>query len=168
MRATDVSVIDNRVTIRKRLFTRIIWLFTVRKRSCRKVMFFHLSVILFTEGVYPSMQWAGGCTLADTPEADNSWADPPPPRRQLKRVVHILLECILVQVKFYNLVLVFVLFVTIVLPFIMLSVFRMKLVALALQLFLGERQLIKEGQRLIRTVDSANNYSFGYILQSFL
>ena len=122
MRATDVSVIDNRVTIRKRLFTRILWLFTVRKRSCRKVMFLHLSVILSTEGVYPSMQWAGGCTLADTPPIQTTPWQIPPPRRQLKRVLRILLECILVQVKFYNLVLVFVLFVTILLSFI--RVFR--------------------------------------------
>ena len=41
--------------------------FTTRKRSCGKVMFLHLSVILFTRE-----------------------------RRPLKRAVHILLECILV------------------------------------------------------------------------
>ena len=36
-------------------------LITARKPSCGKVVFLHLSVILFTkEGVYPSMQWAGG------------------------------------------------------------------------------------------------------------
>ena len=34
---------------------------TARKRSCGKVMFLRLSVILFTgEGMYPNMQWAGG------------------------------------------------------------------------------------------------------------
>ena len=35
-------------------------IFTARKLSCRKVMFLHLSVILFTGRVYPRMEWAGG------------------------------------------------------------------------------------------------------------
>ena len=36
--------------------------FNVRKRSCWKVMFLHLSVShsVHRGGVYPSMQWAGG------------------------------------------------------------------------------------------------------------
>ena len=37
---------------------RIIYIFTVRNSSCGKVMFLHLSVILFTGGIHP---------LADTP-----------------------------------------------------------------------------------------------------
>ena len=58
-------------------FIRII----VRKRSCGKVMFLHLSVIVFTRG--------------QTPQADPP-ADIPPPRQPLKRAVRILLEFILV------------------------------------------------------------------------
>ena len=45
--------------------------FTVRKRSCGKVMFLHLSVILSMGGVCPSTCW-------DTPpQADTPWHTPP-------------------------------------------------------------------------------------------
>ena len=59
-----------------------------------KVMFLHLSVILFI-GV--------GCGR-HLPRQTPSWQTPPradPPKRQLKWVVHILLECILVFLSFH-------------------------------------------------------------------
>ena len=95
------------------------FIFTVRNSSCGKVMFLHLSVILFT----------GGSVWSDTPRARHPpgrhplgryppWADPPrqthpPPwqthplgshtparwKRPLQRTVRILLECILVCCK---------------------------------------------------------------------
>ena len=64
------------------------------QRSCGKVMFLHLSVILST----------GGC-LADTSRADiplgrnlppRADIPPPHPRRPLQGTVRILLECILI------------------------------------------------------------------------
>ena len=60
---------------------------TARKRSCRKVVFLHLSVSHSVHrGVYPSMQW--GCTPPGShspvrslpvkpPQADIPWADTP-------------------------------------------------------------------------------------------
>ena len=47
-------------------------IFTVRKRSCAKVMFLHLSVILFT-GVGVSASGSTGCT--------STWQTPPPSGR---------------------------------------------------------------------------------------
>ena len=66
---------------------------TVRKRSCGKVMFLHLSVghSVHRGGVYPSMHWA------DTRRVDT------PPRPPLQRTVRILLECILVHTISYTL-----------------------------------------------------------------
>ena len=58
-------------------------IFTARKRSCLKIMFLHLSVILFT---------GGGCTSPrQTPHQADS-----PPRWALKWAVRIRLECIVV------------------------------------------------------------------------
>ena len=71
-------------------------IFTVRQRSCGKVMFLHLSVILFTGGgVHPP----GRHPLTDTPPRQtlpSPWADTPPPldTQPLQRTVHILLKCI--------------------------------------------------------------------------
>ena len=82
------------------------------QRSCGKVMFLHLSVILFTEGCLtqcmlgytpslPSACW--GNPQADTPlgrhslQADTPRADTPS-RWLLLRTVCILLECILVKI----------------------------------------------------------------------
>ena len=77
-----------------------------------KVTFLHLSVILFTGGVYPSMQWGTHpgppranthIPWTDTPlGADTPLPSPPPPRlrdKVNKRAVRILLECILVLKK---------------------------------------------------------------------
>ena len=83
-------------------------IFTASKRSYRMVMLLHLSVILFTGGVYP----LGRHPLGRHPQADpqtpgqtppgrhssgqtSPWADIPP-RWPLKWVVTFLLECILV------------------------------------------------------------------------
>ena len=76
-------------------------LVTFRKRSCGKVMFLYLSVILFTGGVYT-------LPLADTPHPPGRHpprhpppqANPPPPRQPLQLTVRILLECILVNIIF--------------------------------------------------------------------
>ena len=68
--------------------------FTVRNRSCGKVMFSRASVILST---------GGRCTppWADTPSPDRQTPTlgrhPLPPRRPLQRTLRILLECILVS-----------------------------------------------------------------------
>ena len=62
---------------------------TARKRSCGKVTFLHLSVILFTGGVYPSMQWLT-YPLGRPPQADT------PTEMATKRAIRILLKCILV------------------------------------------------------------------------
>ena len=61
--------------------------FTVRKRSCGKVMFLHLSVILSTGGgVCPSACWDtphgqtppwADTPWANTPRADTPWANTP-------------------------------------------------------------------------------------------
>ena len=60
--------------------------FTARKRSCGKVVFLHLSVILFTAEARMArgacMAKVGGTCVQE--------------RRPLKRAVRILLECILV------------------------------------------------------------------------
>ena len=66
---------------------------TARKRSWGKVIFLHLSVILFTGGV-PGRRgaWSGGVPgPGGVPGGD-------PPEWLLLRAVRILLECILVQV----------------------------------------------------------------------
>ena len=60
-----------------------IWYFYRLQTKLRKVMFLHLSVILFT----------GGCTPRQTA---------PPPRRPLQRAVRILLECTLLLHVFDN------------------------------------------------------------------
>ena len=63
-------------------------------RSCGKVMFLHLSVILF-RGVWQTPPWAD-IPPGQTPSwADTSLADPRR-RRPLQRTVRILLECNLV------------------------------------------------------------------------
>ena len=69
--------------------------------SCGKVMFLHLSVILSKGGVCLSACWnrhpLGRNPLGQTPP----WTDTPTPsRRLLQRTVRILLECILVFLKF--------------------------------------------------------------------
>ena len=60
-------------------------------------MFLHMSVILFTGGVCvcPSMQWECTPGRADIPST-HSPRQTPPGQTPLKRVVRILLECILV------------------------------------------------------------------------
>ena len=96
-----------------------IWIFTARKRSCAKVMFLHLSVILSNggvsrprprrgvclggcpgpspgpgEGVCPG----GGCPGPDPGGGVSQHAlrQTPPSRQLLLQTVRILLECILV------------------------------------------------------------------------
>ena len=58
---------------------------TVRKRSCGKVMFLHLSVILSTGGCLPQ------CMLRHTHPGQTppppSWADSPPPPQQMATAV---------------------------------------------------------------------------------
>ena len=81
---------------------------TVLKRSCGKVMFLHLSVILSTgRGVWTTACWdtqppanpPGRHPLGQTPSpADTPRADTPPSRRLLLRTVCILLQCILVMI----------------------------------------------------------------------
>ena len=56
-----------------------------------KIMFLHLSVILFTGEVYPSMHWAD-------PPGKHPRADTPPGRQPLQRTVRIPLEYIFVWV----------------------------------------------------------------------
>ena len=72
------------------------------QRSCGKVMFLHLSVILFTGGGgvcrTPSRQTP---SQADTPLLGKHTPPrqtPRPQRRPLQRPVHILLECILILI----------------------------------------------------------------------
>ena len=69
--------------------------------SCGKVMFLHLSVILFTGGVCLCVQGMVYTPQTDTPLGRHApgqtppWADTPPPlRRPLQQMVRILLECI--------------------------------------------------------------------------
>ena len=90
-------------------------MFTARKRSCGKVMFLYLSVILFTGGwgVWLWVQggvcgcgsgvcfWVRGCTHPPpvthtlvTPPGHPLDTHPPPPLTVNKRVVRNLLECI--------------------------------------------------------------------------
>ena len=77
-------------------------MFTVRKRSCGKVMFSQARVknsVYGGGGVYPSMHW-GMCQTpprADTPPPRHT----PIPRRPLQRTLRILLECILVFRDFF-------------------------------------------------------------------
>ena len=88
------------------------------RRSCGKVMFLHLSVILSTgemcipawtvQGMcIPACSGHGGVYHRPPPRRTPSWADTPwagtprqtpplPPRRPLQRMVRILLECILI------------------------------------------------------------------------
>ena len=66
-------------------------LITVRKRSCGKVMFLHLSVSY-------SVHSGGGSApvhAGQTTHTTHHWADTPHSRRLLLRTVRILLECIL-------------------------------------------------------------------------
>ena len=54
--------------------------FTARKRSCGKVMFLHLSAILFTGGVCLPLGPGGGCLPLGRGRGvwlDAPWADPP-------------------------------------------------------------------------------------------
>ena len=77
--------------------------FTARKRSCRKVIFLQVSVILFTGGcLVPG--WCllrggglllGGGLIRGGLVPEGAWWRPSP-RRLLLRAVRILLECILV------------------------------------------------------------------------
>ena len=71
---------------------------TVRKQSCGKVMFLHLSVILFTEvGVYPSMHWARRVCVSQYALGGGVYhPSGQTPPRPLQRRVHVILECILV------------------------------------------------------------------------
>ena len=63
------------------------------QRSCGRVMFLHLSVILFTGGCIPA------CTWTDSPPGRHPPGQTPPPRRRLLQwMVRILLECILVEI----------------------------------------------------------------------
>ena len=89
------------------IFEHTIEMLTVRKRSCRTVMFLHLSVSLFPGGCIPACTGQGGVYLcqADTSPAQTSLRQTPPgkhplgrhpPRQSLQQTVHILLECILV------------------------------------------------------------------------
>ena len=70
-----------------------------------KVMFLHLSVILFTRGgMHPSMQWGRhppGLTLPPRQTLPHPWQTPSRILWDMvnKRVVHILLECILLSTK---------------------------------------------------------------------
>ena len=77
----------------------------LRKRSCEKIMFLHLSVgHSVHRGVSVSVH--AGITTPLTPplgihppwvDTPSPWAEPPPPsRRPLQRTVRILLECFLV------------------------------------------------------------------------
>ena len=75
----------------------LILLFTVRKRSCGKVMFLHLSVSYSVHGGRCLPQ----CMLGYPPWAGTpSLGRHPPCRRLLQRTVRILLECILVLIFF--------------------------------------------------------------------
>ena len=83
--------------------------FTVRKRSCRKVIFLHLFVILFTRGrCTPPGRYHPWQTpppparipRQTSPPPDTPWQTPPK-RRQLQRSVRILLECILVHTNIF-------------------------------------------------------------------
>ena len=75
------------------------------QRSCGKVMFLHLSLILFTGGGCLPQCILGYTPWADTPGQTPPWADTPlgrPPGQICwgtvnKRAVRILLECILVS-----------------------------------------------------------------------
>ena len=83
----------------KRKITRVLFIFTARKRSCWKVMFLHLSVShsVHGGGVCPSACW--DTPPPPPPRQTPPWADTNLPlgRRLLLRMVRILLECILVQ-----------------------------------------------------------------------
>ena len=82
----------------------IVWLrsgskhFYCPQRNCGKVMFLHLSVILFTGGVSRTTPWVGTPPGRHTiPQADTPLGRHlPPPRRPPQWMVRILLECILV------------------------------------------------------------------------
>ena len=97
-------------------FLGICYIFTVRKRSCGKVMFSHLSVILFTGGggacVAGGIMAGGTCMVgsgrfgvAEGMRHEGmhgrgrcAWQE----RRPLQRTVRILLECLLVSVMFFS------------------------------------------------------------------
>ena len=73
-------------------------IFTVRKRSCGKVMFLHLSVSHSVHGGVSTSVHAG----IHTPQADTPLLGrhpPSPSRRPLQRMVRILLECFLVIIS---------------------------------------------------------------------
>ena len=72
---------------------------TARKRSCGKVMFLQVSVILFTGGcLVPGGSTPGGCLVSGGESGPGGVRsrDGDPPGRLLLQVVWILLECILV------------------------------------------------------------------------
>ena len=81
--------------------TTINHVFTVHKRSCGKVMFSHLSVILFTGG---HAWWGGACMVGGTCVAGgvhgrgHAWQE----RRPLQRMVRILLEYFLVHFRVHQ------------------------------------------------------------------
>ena len=68
---------------------------TTRKRSCGKVMFLHLSVILFRGGIHD-------VTSCRNPSPQDGI--PSPPCTVGKRVVRILLECFLVSIIYFGVV----------------------------------------------------------------
>ena len=69
------------------------------QRSCGKVKFLHLSVILSTSECIPACTWADTPLGRHLPRADTPPGQTPPPsRRLLQRTVRILLECILVYI----------------------------------------------------------------------
>ena len=74
------------------------------QRSCGKVMFLHLSVILSTGGVCLIACWDTHTPPGQTPppSRDPHWADTLPSRRLLQRTVRILLKYILVLNLFWT------------------------------------------------------------------
>ena len=76
-------------------------IFTVRKRSCGKVMFSQACVKNCVHWgrhmVYTPLQQTPHPGQTPPPEQTPPWVDPPPSRQLLQRTVRILLECILVS-----------------------------------------------------------------------
>ena len=95
----SVENVSMRTTINIDLFEKGIFFFTVRKRSCGKVMFLHLSVSHSVHRGSTSVH-AGIHPPGQTPPwADTPPGQTPPSRRPLQRTVRILLECFLVSLQ---------------------------------------------------------------------